>query len=298
VGWLVGAGLGTWAAVDGPQAESKQSASAVHGRVLNLLDTTIRGVVRLLGGPWEATVRPERGGRITSLRLRGEELLDQGIGVDDSASGEFVAGGAWGWDEMVPNVEATAYPGIGPFAGVELPDHGEAWRLPWTVIDGATMECAGRILPWKLARRIVLGDSAVRFEYAYTNAGDAPLFAYWCAHPLFRYEADMHVEVGGRVPRPEAGKSRKAFLRRGSVEHARLEWGSGSAIEVVWDKRSTPYVGVWVCNGALGGYHQIAIEPATGGGDRPHLAVPPPLLAPGEELDWWLEVRDARNLIP
>ena len=43
---------------------------------------------------------------------------------------------------------------------------------------------------------------------ALTNAGDAPLFAYWCAHPLFRYEADMHVEVGGDVPRPETGKSR------------------------------------------------------------------------------------------
>jgi hypothetical protein len=105
----------------------------------------------------------------------------------------------------------------------------------------------------------------------------------------------MHVEVGSDVPRPSAGKSRKAFLRRGSVDHARLEWRSGSAIEVVWDKRLTPYVGVWVCNGDLGGYYQIAIEPATGGGDRPHLAVPPPLLAPGEELGWWLEVRHARS---
>ena len=44
----------------------------------------------------------------------------------------------------------------------------------------------------------------------------------------------------------------------------------------------------------LGGYRQIAIEPATGGADRPHLAVPPPLLEPNEELRWWLEVRDSR----
>jgi hypothetical protein len=63
---------------------------------------------------------------------------------------------------------------------------------------------------------------------------------------------------------------------------------------LAWDKGLTPYVGVWVCNGDLGGYHHVAIEPATGGGDRPHLAVPPPLLAPGEKLEWWLEVRDAR----
>ena len=280
----------------GPQAESKQSVSAVHGRVLKPLDTTIRGVVRLLGGPWEMTIRPERGGRITSLRLRGEELLDQGIGVDDPASGEFGVGGAWGWDEMVPNVEATTYPsGLGAFAGVALPDHGEAWRLPWTVVDGATMECAGKVLPWRLRRRVELREQAVRLTYTYRNDGAEPLYAYWCAHPLFRYEADMHVEVGSDVPRPSAGKSRKAFLRRGSVDHARLEWASGLAIEMSWDIQVTPYVGVWVCAGDLGGYHQIAIEPATGGGDRPHLAVPPPLLAPGEELDWWLEVRDART---
>src|SRR3989442_13041710 len=84
--------------------------------------------MRLRGGPWEMEVRPERGGRITSLRLAGEELLDQGIGVDDHSAEGFVAGGAWGWDEMVPNVEAASYPGPGPFEGVELPDHGEAWR--------------------------------------------------------------------------------------------------------------------------------------------------------------------------
>ena len=250
--------------------------------------------MRFQGGPWEVEIRPERGARVTSLRLAGDELLDQGIGVDDRSAEGFVAAGASGWDEMVPNVDAAQYPGTGPFAGVGLPDHGEAWRLPWTVIDDATMECAGRVLPWKLRRRITLSDSAVRLEYVYTNAGDAPLLAYWCAHPLFRYEEDMEVEVGGTVPRPKEGVSRKVFLRRGSADRARLAWSSGAAIEFVWDRHVTPYVGVWVCNGDLGGYRQIAIEPATGGGDRPHLAVPPPSLGPGDELRWWLEVRDAR----
>ena len=69
---------------------------------------------------------------------------------------------------------------------------------------------------------------------------------------------------------------------------------SGAAVEVAWDPILTPYIGIWACNGDLGGYRQIAIEPATGGGDRPHLAVPPPLLDPGAELSWWLEIRDTR----
>jgi hypothetical protein len=78
------------------------------------LDTTIRGVVRLESGPWEVEVRPERGGRITSIRLDGQELLDQGIGVDDPSADGFVAAGAAGWDEMVPNIDVSQYPGAGP----------------------------------------------------------------------------------------------------------------------------------------------------------------------------------------
>jgi len=245
-------------------------------------------------------VNPDRGGRITSLRLAGEELLEQGIGVDDPGAEGFVDGGAWGWDEMVPNVEPANYPGPGPWAGAQLPDHGEAWRLRWTVLDeapgAASMECAGRVLPWRLSRRIEVRTPAVRVDYTFSNVGAHPLYAYWCAHPLFRYEGGMEigVEGGDKLASLAEGTSAKRFLRRGSVDRARLAWRSGSAIEVAWDAELTPYVGMWACNGDLGGYRQIAIEPATGGGDRPHLAVPPPLLDPGHEFRWWLEIKDAR----
>jgi hypothetical protein len=255
----------------------------------------------LLGGPWELAVSPERGGRITSLRLDDRELLDQGIGVDEPSAEGFVAAGAWGWDEMVPNLDAAAYPGPGPWAGTKLPDHGEAWRLPWSVLEesagGASMECTGRVLPWRLGRRIDLTKRAVRVDYTYRNDGGSPLYAYWCAHPLFAYEAGMEigVEGGDQLARLAEGASTKRFLRRGSVDTVRLAWKSGAAVEVAWDSGLTPYIGIWVCNGDLGGYRQIAIEPATGGGDRPHLAVPPPLLDPGTELGWWLEIRDARQ---
>jgi galactose mutarotase-like enzyme len=253
----------------------------------------------LHGGAWELSVNPDRGGRITSLRLRGEELLDQGIGVDDPSADGYVAAGAWGWDEMVPTVDAAGYPGAGPWAGTQLPDHGEAWRLRWTVLDesdNASMECMGRVLPWKLLRRIHLTERAVHVEYTYQNLGAHPLYAYWCGHPLFRYEVGMEIGVEGGDAKAHLaeGTSAKRFLRRGSVDRVRLGWKSGEAVEIAWDSDVTPYVGVWACNGDLGGYRQIAIEPATGGGDRPHLAVPPPLLPPGGELRWWLEIRDAR----
>jgi galactose mutarotase-like enzyme len=246
--------------------------------------------LRLLGGRWELAVRPERGGRITSLRLDGEELLEQGIGIDDPGASGFVASGAFGWDEMVPTVDATD----------SLPDHGEAWRMPWHVGEksgtSVFMRCSGRVVPWELGRRIELEEDRLRVSYTYTNRGTSPQYAYWCAHPLFKFESGMEIGVpdGARLAQLVEGESEKVFLAAGSVDRVRLAWLSGAAIELAWDARVTPYVGVWVCNGDLDGYRQVAVEPATGGGDRPDSGEPAPLLGPGEELKWWLEVRDAR----
>jgi hypothetical protein len=225
-------------------------------------------------------VRPARGGRITSLRLRGEELLEQGIGVDDPAASDFVAGGAQGWDEMVPNLEAVG----------SLPDHGEAWRVPWVVEEesasSALMSCRGRVVPFLFRRHLSLGER-VRVEYSYTNAGTGSHLAYWCAHPLFKFESGMSIGVpdGDRLAELSPGRSTKVFLPSGSLDRVRLGWKSGAAIELVWDSGLTPDLAVWVCNGDLGGYRQVAIEPA----------IASQVLAPGESLEWWLEVRDCRD---
>ena len=235
-------------------------------------------------------ITPQRGGRITSLRLRGEELLEQGIGVDDPAAPGFVEGGAAGWDEMVPTVDATE----------SLPDHGEAWRVPWEVVESsegsALMSCTLRVVPCELERRIELSDGTIRVSYVYTNRGWGPHHAYWCAHALFRFETGMEIGVpgGDRLARLDPGTSTKVFLPKGSIDRARLGWSSGAAIDLVWDASLTPYVGVWVCNWDLGGYRQVAIEPATGGNDKPDPAAPAPLLEAGEKFAWWFEVRDGR----
>jgi len=207
-------------------------------------------------------IRPERGGRITSLRLDGEEILDQGIGVDQPTAEGFVEGGAFGWDEMVPNLEPTAV----------LPDHGEAWRLPWEVLGAGVMRCTGRLVPWRLERRISLGDS-VEVSYLYTNVGDTPHTAYWCAHPLFRYGPDMEISVD--APRPAAGQSSKVFLASGTVDHVRL-----GPVVVRWDASMVADVAIWVCNGDLGGYRQVAVEPSW----------TLPAFAPGQTYSWWLRI--------
>jgi galactose mutarotase-like enzyme len=213
--------------------------------------------MRMTGGRWEMEIRPERGGRITSLRLDGEELLDQGIGVDQPSAKGFVEGGAFGWDEMVPNLEPTE----------TLPDHGEAWRLPWEVLEDGAMRCRGRLVPWELERRIELRDEVVA-RYTYRNIGDAAHPAYWCAHPLFKYAPVMDVDLA-------QGASTKLFLAPGSVDRMRV-----GRVEVRWDLGLTPNVAVWMCNGDLGGYRQVAVEPATAS----------PVLDAGESLSWWLRI--------
>jgi hypothetical protein len=223
--------------------------------------------MRLASGRWEIHVRPERGGRITSVRLDGEELLDQGIGVDQPTANGFVEGGAWGWDEMVPNLEATD----------TLPDHGEAWRLSWEVLGDGVMRCRGRLVPWELQREIEVKDE-VRVTYRYTNVGAEAHLAYWCAHPLFRYEPDMDVSIA--IPHPAEGKSSKTFFPSGSIEQVQLRWRSGKGIEMSWDSILTPELAIWVCNGDLGGYRQIAVEPATAS----------PLVESGSILTWWLRI--------
>ena len=213
------------------------------------------------------------------MRLGGEELLEQGIGVDDPGATDFVGGGAQGWDEMVPNLEAVG----------SLPDHGEAWRVPWVVEEAnessSLMSCRGRVVPFELRRRIEV-ERHVRVDYTYLNVGAEPHLAYWCGHTLFRFEERMEIGVpdGERLAQLSPGRSTKVFLPPGSTDRVRLGWESGAAVELAWDAGLTPDLAVWVCNGDLGGYRQIAIEPATSRS----------VLRPGETLEWWLEIRDRR----
>src|SRR5437879_12442136 len=103
---------------------------------------------------------------------------------------------------MVPNLEASD----------SLPDHGEAWRLPWTVVassaDSVGMSCDGKLVPWRLERRVSL-DERLAVSYRYTSVGKEPQRAYWCAHPLFGFEPVLGVSVV--VARQPGRTSEQAF---------------------------------------------------------------------------------------
>src|SRR5260370_17015905 len=133
------------------------------------------------GGGWGMEVVRARGGGMTWGGLDGEELLEQGIGIDDPEASGFVAGGAFGWDEMVPTVDATD----------ALPDHGEAWRGGWggvgEVPGAALMRGLGRVVPWELGGRIGVGVGRVCLSSTYLDPGPGPHNAYLFSHPPLRF---------------------------------------------------------------------------------------------------------------
>jgi hypothetical protein len=95
-----------------------------------------------------------------------------------------------GWDEMFPTIVACMYPGAGVNHGVNLPDHGEAWALPWQIVqagkDSLTLTMQGQALPYQLTRSADCPEPAtLRLRYTLNNLGSEPMPYMWAAHPQF-----------------------------------------------------------------------------------------------------------------
>ncbi len=152
----------------------------------------------LENGSLSVVVIPAVGGKITSLydKRAGREWL-----VTPAQSNPFRAwpyGAEYnpnqcgGWDEMMPTIIACPYPEAGPFHGIELPDHGEAWTLPWedagSTADRIALALTGRALPYRLQRTMWLKGDVLHLSYQLENLSEAVLAYLWAAHPQFACE--------------------------------------------------------------------------------------------------------------
>lgn len=98
----------------------------------------------------------------------------------------FIPYDSGGFDEMLPTV------GECDFKGKHLPDHGEAWQVPWKVTKttkqknsvSLTLEAAMKASPFRVVREIMLksGYSQVLFNYTITNTGSEPWEYLWALH--------------------------------------------------------------------------------------------------------------------
>jgi len=137
------------------------------------------------------SILPDLGAKIASLVYKPQnfEVLFQPEdgGYRLAAYGDgFADYDTSGADEMFPTIDPCAYPYEG-YQGKALPDHGELWSIPWSIIpldEGLAAEVKGRALPYIFRRTISLSKNTVHMEYQVCNRGDKPLYGLWAFHGL------------------------------------------------------------------------------------------------------------------
>jgi galactose mutarotase-like enzyme len=158
--------------------------------------------ITLNNGVLRMDVLPELGGKIISLvRIEsGHEYLCQPSSSDGTYrraryGDPFNAYSSGGFDDCFPTISDCIYP-LAPFQGLELPDHGELWSVPWEAEAEREVVCLrtrGIRLPYRFSKRLRLDGPELVLDYELTNEGKSALDYLWAAHPLLRIEAGDEV---------------------------------------------------------------------------------------------------------
>lgn len=269
-------------------------------------ETTWKGAraFTLANDALRVTVLPGHGARIASLvhLPTGREVLWWPDDLDTlpppTYAMPYADHPAVGVDECLPTIWADS------FRGQALPDHGEAWSLPWGVdATDAAIETVVllRRTPFALTRRLSLRDGAVRLDYLLTNVGDEPYPALWALHPLMRWRPGTRVVLPPSVTTVETGSvsgqsplpayttgatwpaahgldlAAVALNADGAAASTKLYAGplvdgwaalhdaaDGFAVGFAFPPDPCTHLGLWLNRGDWGGYTHVALEPATG----------------------------------
>ena len=162
------------------------------------------GGILLQAGSCSVIVVPHLGGKIASICVNGNELLQAPLAVyaPRTLTMPFDASDASGWDECLPSVAGCTVKTANGLAAI--PDHGDLWRVEWTEqkamnAQEGTITLRGECfsLPLVLDRTLTLAEMEngwqLGLSYKLTNTGNYPVPWSWAAHPLFA------VEEGDRI---------------------------------------------------------------------------------------------------
>jgi hypothetical protein len=148
---------------------------------------------------WEIQVLPGLGGKISSIRSQGRELLAKNprkAFTPARYAAPYAEFDASGFDECFPTIGPCAYPDF-PWAGIEMPDHGELWSLPWSwqaAGDQLRLETRGIRVPYQFTKTLsITAAGAIRFQYRVSNPTPFPFRFLWSAHPLFAPQPGMRI---------------------------------------------------------------------------------------------------------
>lgn len=150
----------------------------------------------------KVAVLPEWGSKTASIiwKQTGYELLWQNPLPRFEKAGygaPYPDGDKSGFDEMFPTISRCYYEDS-PWEGVEAPDHGEVWSIPWQYeISGESLDMSvdGVRFPYLLQKTIRLSGSSLRIDYTAKNKSSYPLSFIWAAHPLFNTCPGMELKV-------------------------------------------------------------------------------------------------------
>ena len=284
-----------------------------------------------------AQIVPSVGATMTSLRYlpAGLELLRQRPGeryLAGSYGGSFAAAERAGFDEMFPTIDAC-FCDREPWRGVEMPDHGELWSIPWEheVSDGAlVLDVRGVRFPYSLRKRLRLTGGTLRIDYRLENLSAFDLPCLWAAHPDLALPADAEVVLpdgvtelvavlGGEaawgetvswpvhrgrdlrlVRSSDAGRFAKYYVKGRLPEGwCAVRFPSrGVAVRLQFPVDRVPYLGILPNEGGVDGLYELFLEPCTAPLDRPDLArlAGEDALLPARAVrEWYLEI-DVRRI--
>jgi hypothetical protein len=173
----------------------------------------------------EITVIPSLGGKISSIRWGGRELLARNpykALQPARYAAPYADYDASGFDECLPTIGPCRYPEH-PWRGVELPDHGEFWSLPWTCQEesgGLHLKAHGVRIPYVFEKWIrIERPGVVDLHYSLRNETPFDIRYLWSSHPL------LAPQPGMRICLPEDVKVRVDWSKDGRLgelldEHA------------------------------------------------------------------------------
>ena len=204
----------------------------------------------------QVTVTPDHGARTASIIYKPQkrELLWQNPEPEHTRpayaagyeEGEFA-----GFDEMLPTISRCFYED-GPWAGTEMPDHGEVWTLPWSYTiaeDGSSVEFSvlGVRFPYRFTKRVELSGTkgdVLHAEYLLENNSSTDFDYIWAAHPLFHTHPGMRFIVPpgmDRIVNAVPGKPLGPYGRETGFPEAMSAEGRPLDLSVVPERNSDGY---------------------------------------------------------
>jgi galactose mutarotase-like enzyme len=209
----------------------------------------------LENGVLKVSVLPRWGAKIASMIYKplDVELLWQNPGeryIQTTYGAPYGEGEASGFDEMFPTISRCFYEEE-PWPGVEMPDHGEVWSIPWEY-DMAERELElhvqGVRFPYVLKKRVSLDGSVLHQLYSVVNKSEAAFDYIWAAHPLFNTCEGMRLivpphmhHIVNAVPSSRLGPYGRVY----EFPAATLENGDIFNLSTVPEKYSGDYQKYW-----------------------------------------------------